>query len=288
MGIRDTTERDALLSLLQSSAGELDARIAAGHRLAELGDPRAVAIDRVLIPAGAFVFRGGRGDTGTTPGREVEVSAFRIDRFPVTVAAYAEFVEAGGYRERRHWSRAGWRWRSSERITCPRFWGEAEWAAYLVPNHPIVGVSVHEAEAYASFRSARLPTEAEWEKACRGRDGRCHPWGEEWRDGVSGNRGIGPRSTVPIGTYPGGASPYGVVDLVGSVWQWCRDAADIEADLEDEDPFVDPEGYDDDAPRVTKGGGWNNLPWNVCCTSRNGYPPGARFSNLGFRCAADP
>ena len=283
------TRAEELLAWLQAGEGDLELRIARAQELAALGDPRATGIHRVVVPEGTFRFGGARadGEAAGTPPRDVFVSAFAIDRYPVTVAAFAEFIEAGGYRERRYWSREGLRWRTEHRIDRPRFWGETEWAAYLVPNHPVVGVSAYEAEAYAAFRGARLPTEADWEKACRGVDGRCHPWGDAWRGDASGSRGVGPRGTVPIGTYARGASPYGLFDMVGCVWQWCRDALDADADLDDEDPFVDPDGYADDAERVTKGGGWNNLPWNVCCTSRNGYPPAARFSNLGFRCVVD-
>jgi iron(II)-dependent oxidoreductase len=260
----------------------LDARVAAGEELAALGDERAIAVDRVLVPAGPFLHGGQEGEAP----HQVHISTFRIDRYPVTVAAFAEFVDAGGYRERRHWSRAGWAFRTREGVDRPRFWGEAEWAAYLSPNHPVVGVSAYEAEAYASFRGARLPTEAEWEKACRGTDGRRYPWGEAWIDDACGMRNVGPRGTVPIGSYPKGKSPFGLYDMVGCVWQWCADAADEDAEPGDEDPFVDPDGYDDATERVTRGGGWNNLQWSLSCTSRNGFPPSARFSNLGFRCVA--
>jgi gamma-glutamyl hercynylcysteine S-oxide synthase len=244
------------------------------------------AIDRVLVPAGPFL-AGGDSAAGVPP-RTVHLSAYRIDRYPVTVAAYAEFLEAGGYRERRFWSRAGWAWRSREGIERPRFWGEDEWAAYLAPDHPVVGVSAYEAEAYAEFRGARLPTEAEWERACRGTDGRKYPWGDAWIDDACGQRGVGPRCTVPIGSYPKGMSPEGLHDMLGCVWQWCADAADDDAELDDEDPFVDPDDYDPDTERVTRGGGWNNLAWSISATSRNAFPPTARFSNLGFRCVAPP
>jgi iron(II)-dependent oxidoreductase len=279
------TDAADLLAMLERAGATLDERAQAGEALARIGDPRALAIDRVRIPAGPFLFRSQGEDEDDA--REVELSAYSIDRFPVTVGAFAQFIEAGGYSERRLWSDRGWAWRTRERITRPRFWGEAEWAAYLVPNHPVVGVSAYEAEAYAAFRGARLPTEAEWEKACRGTDGRCYPWGAAWRDGLCGMRGVGPRGTLPIGVFPGAASPYGVRDMVGCVWQWCADAADEHAVLSDEDPFVDPEEYEEDTPRVTRGGAWNTLQWSVTCTSRNGYPPTARFSNLGFRCASD-
>jgi gamma-glutamyl hercynylcysteine S-oxide synthase len=305
-------DREKLLSTLANPAASLDARIAAGAELARIGDHRATTVDRVLIPGGPFLYsrrspseddEEGAGD-GESPGDDgeegesepraprsggpmhrVELSTFHIDRYPVTVAAFAEFIAAGGYRDERYWSDEGWEWRTSEGIEKPRFWGEAEWAPYLVHNHPVVGVSVHEAEAYASFREVRLPTEAEWEKACRGTDGRLYPWGDAWIDDACGIRDVGPRHTVAIGCYPAGVSPYGVYDMVGSVWQWCADAADADAAVDDEDPFVDPDGYEETSERVTRGGGWNNLRWSLSCSSRNGFPPTARFSNLGFRCA---
>ena len=276
-----------LHAVLADAGSTLDDRVAAGDELARLGDPRATAIDRLSIAAGPFLCGGHEGEGGVkVPPRTVRLSAFRIDRYPVTVGAYAEMVAAGGYRERRLWSRPGWAWRTRERIDKPRFWDEAEWAPYLVANHPVIGVSAYEAEAYAAFRGARLPTEAEWEKACRGTDGRRHPWGDPWIDDACSSRGVGPRRTVSIGTYPSGVSPYGVHDMLGCVWQWCADAADEDAEPGDEDPFVDPDDYDETTERVTRGGGWNNLQWSISATSRNGFPPTARFSNLGFRCVS--
>ncbi len=270
-------ERTKLLACIEDPASPLDARIEAGERLARLGDPRATAVDRVLVPAGDFV----------SGGLRVHVSAFRIDRYPVTVAAYSAFVIAGGYRNRRCWSDAGWSWRSEQGITKPRFWDEPEWAPYLVPNHPVVGVSVHEAEAFAAFSGARLPTQAEWERACRFDDDRLYPWGHEWIEDACGMRGYGPRGTVPIGTFPRGRGALGLSDMVGCVWQWCRDVADDSADPGDRDPLVDPDDHDASAPRVTRGGAWNTLQWSVCATSKNAYPPEAQFSNLGFRLAED-
>lgn len=260
--------------------------MAAGEALAVQGDPRAMAIDRVRVPAG--VLRRARGEAaGERAALDVTVTAFSIDRFPVTVAAFGAFIEAGGYGARELWSEPGWAWREREAVTRPRFWGEAEWAAYLVPNHPVVGVSAYEAEAFAASRGARLPTEVEWERACRGDDARCHPWGPAWIDDACAMRGIGPRGTVPIGVFPRGRSPFGARDLVGCVWQWCADVAaeDEEPAAVEQAPRTTPAQAREDAPRVTRGGAWNTPQWSVTCTSRNGYPPTARFSNLGFRCA---
>ena len=272
--------RTKLLAALEREGASVEERAAAGDELGAAGDPRATAIDRVLVPGGPFEF--------SRAGAAMHVSAFAIDRYPVTVGAFAEFLEAGGYRERGLWSEHGWAWRVREKIVRPRFWGEAEWAAYLVPNHPVVGVSAFEAEAFAAWRGARLPTEAEWEKACRGASGRAYPWGQAWAEEACQRRGYGPRGTVAIGLFPRGGTPDGIRELVGCVWQWCRDVADDgDPRLSDKDPVVDPDDYEADAKRVTRGGGWNNLEWNLTCTSRNGYPPSARFSNLGFRCVVE-
>ncbi len=265
-----------LLAIVENPGASLAQRIDAAHALAAECDRRASEIDRVTIAAGPFLM----GD----PPRPVRVAAYAIDRYPVTVAAYAAFLECEGYRERRFWTDEGWTWRTSHGIESPRFWGEAEWDAYLVPNHPVVGVSFHEAQAYARFRGGRLPSEAEWEKAARGTDGRKYPWGTEWQDDACGMRGVGPRSTMPIGIFPRGASPYGVRDLVGAIWQWCSDAFRGwgGSDSDEEDPTQ--EDADAGSRRITCGGAWNTLPWSVSCLGRNGFPCSARFSNLGFRC----
>ncbi len=278
-------ERTKLLAKINDPDVSLGARVEAGQRLAALGDERATAMDRVLIPAGpATLFGPGpESEAASRPLRTFDISAFRIDRYPVTVASYSSFIAAGGYRSSRYWSKRGWAFRAEQNITKPRFWGEPEWAPYLIANHPVVGVSFYEAEAYATFMDARLPTEAEWEKACRGNDRRLYPWGATFLEDACAMRGVGPRSTVPIGTFPKGKTPTGLFDMVGCVWQWCSDVADENAIVDDNDPHVDPEEYDESAPYITRGGAWNTLQWSVCAVSRNAYPPTAQFSNLGFR-----
>jgi iron(II)-dependent oxidoreductase len=238
------TDVARLLDVVESDAPFAE-RLAAAARLAEIGDPRA------------------------TRHEPVPIGGVRIDRYPVTVALYAAFVRSEGYRARAHWSDEGWAWKAAEKVDRPRFWDDPEWAAYLAPNKPVVGVSFHEAAAYARFAGARLPTEAEWERAA---GGATYPWGDEWRDDACGERGSGPRGTVPIGMYPRGRSPLGVADLAGSVWQWCTD--------------VHPDA-DGGVARATRGGAWNVLRWSLRTASRNPFPSGARFSNLGFRCCWD-
>jgi iron(II)-dependent oxidoreductase len=200
--------------------------------------------------------------------------AFAIGVHLVTVAEYAVFIDDGGYADPAWWSPEGWSWRLDEDVERPRFWGEAEggdaevWAPYLEPTHPVVGVSGYEAEAYASYRGLRLPTELEWERACRADDGRDYPWGNEWDDTACGHRNHGTRCTKPVGFYPKCVSPFGVFDLCGNVWQW---TSDVRGEI-----------------WVVRGGAWNNLPWSIGSAGRNGYAPRARFSNLGFRLAGDP
>jgi iron(II)-dependent oxidoreductase len=271
------TDVATLLSTIERGEVSLEDRIRAAHALAAAGDPRVPACERVEVPAGPFPM----GEAG----RAVQLGTFYIDKYPVTVGAYREFVEAAGYETRSHWTRAGWAWRTAEGIGAPRFWGEPEWSAYLVDNHPVVGVSAFEAEAYAAFRGARLPTEAEWEKAARGPFGHRYPWGDVFQDDACGMRGVGPRSTAPIGVFPRGAGPYGALDLVGSVWQWCSDRF-VGWGGDPDHRAAAPADEDAASRRTTCGGAWNTLQWSVSCLGRNGYPCAARFSNLGFRCVS--
>jgi formylglycine-generating enzyme required for sulfatase activity len=242
----DRIER--LLECIRDPSRSIEERGAAGDELAERGDPR---LQRELVQLAAH------GDIG----------AFAMDPFLVTVSDYAAFIDDGGYDDASLWSADGWSWRTKQRIDEPRFWDDPEWALYQVANHPIVGVSAFEAEAYAQHRSCALPTVAQWERACRGDDGRAFPWGEDWQDDACAHRGYGPRSTLPVGIFPQSVSPHGLHDLVGSVWQWT----------------ADPLEGDHGVELVTCGGAWNNKAWSIGAAGRNAFPRDARFSNLGFR-----
>jgi formylglycine-generating enzyme required for sulfatase activity len=144
--------------------------------------------------------------SGETPARVVELPAFALDRFPVTNRQYAEFCRATGHPSRAHWG------------------GPEPPAAIL--DHPVVCVNLADAASYARWAGKRLPTEAEWQKAARGEDGLPFPWGEMFiaeaccwdRGGLPG----GPH-TDPVDAHPGGASPYGVMDMVGNAAEWCAD-----------------------------------------------------------------
>ncbi|MGI5130328.1 ergothioneine biosynthesis protein EgtB [Pseudonocardia sp. CA-107938] len=195
-------------------------------------------VSEVLVPGGPFTM-----GTSTEPwaldnerpAHVVDVPAFVIDTHPVTNGQYAEFIAAGGYDDPRWWSAAGWRHRVEEGLVAPRFWqqdGSGSWfrrrfgRVEPVPaDEPVVHVNCHEADAYAAWAGRRLPTEAEWEKAARhdpesGRS-RRFPWGDADPTPAHANLGQRHLQPAPVGAYPAGASPLGVHQLVGDVWEWC-------------------------------------------------------------------
>ena len=252
-----------------AQAAPLEERIAAARSLGA-DDPR---IGQMLhLDAGQFWMGSDppEGADAEQPRRLVRTGAFEIGLVQVTVSEFARFVEPG-YRDRALWSESGWAWLRAQSIERPRFWGEEAWRAYLDPGQPVVGVSWFEAEAYARFAGGRLPSEAEWERAARGADGRRYPWGDGWEVDRAAHRG-GPRHTLPVGCFPAGRSAHGLWDAAGNVWEWCADA------------------YHPAAPgrtelRCARGGSWNALPAQLRCANRNAWPPTARYSNLGLRLA---
>jgi len=207
----------------------------------------------ILVPAGEFVMGAEDGDADERPVRRVHVRAFRIDRTEVTNRAYAACVEARRCRP-----------------AVQRDPGD--------PGAPVVGVSHPDARTYCRFVGGRLPREVEWEKAARGTDGRTYPWGAEadCRRANFGNfRGSGPCPDNPgrperAGARPAGASPYGVLDMAGNVWEWVADAYPGEP-----------------RKRVLRGGsccGYFSLPRT---TERLRFAADYRDDDIGFRCAYD-
>jgi len=267
--------------VLEDPAAPLEERIVAARALGEL-DPRPGTF--LAIPAGEF-WRGSdppEGEPPEQPRLRARTAAFEIGLVPVTVGEFAEFVQRG-YQERALWCDAGWEWRERNRVDRPRFWDDEAWRAYLGPNQPLVGASWYEADAYARFAGARLPSEAEWERAARGEDARRYPWGEEWDPARAAARG-GPRHTLPVGCFPSGRSPHGLLDAAGNVWEWVTDSFDPELHRK-----LLGLGARQAAPapalRVARGGAWNAHPPQLRCANRNAWPADARYSNIGFRLA---
>jgi gamma-glutamyl hercynylcysteine S-oxide synthase len=258
----------------------------------------------VLVPGGPFTM-----GTSTEawaldnerPAHEVDVPAFVIDAAAVTGGEYAAFVDAGGYDDPRWWSAEGWAHRVSEGWVAPRFWrrdGAGSWyrrrfgVVEPVPlGEPVVHVCFHEAQAYARWAGKRLPTEAEWEKAARfdpasGRS-RRYPWGDEDPTPEHANLGQRHLQPAPAGAYPRGASPLGVQQLIGDVWEWTSSGWHPYPGFE---VFPYPEysqvffGGD---YRVLRGGSFGTAPAAVRGTFRNWDHPIRRQIFAGFRCARD-
>lgn len=192
---------------------------------------------RVAVPAGEAVLGVERGAIpfgwdNEFPEHRVEVGAFQIDRTPVTNAAFRDFVEAGGYEDPRLWTADGWAWRERLGVRHPRSWrptsggwlyrGLFEDVALGGVSSGPVYVSWAEAAAYAAWQGARLPTEAEFQRAAFGSpDGpRRWPWGDDPPEARHGNFGFRQWSPTPVGSFPAGASAWGGLDLLGNGWEW--------------------------------------------------------------------
>jgi iron(II)-dependent oxidoreductase len=164
------------------------------------------------------------------PAHVVDVPAFRIGRVPVTNAEWQAFVEDGGYRRRELWSVRGWKYLQQGGLEAPRFWNPGGTRTRFghvedIPaDEPVQHVTYFEAEAYAEWAGARLPTEVEWEKACawdpQAQKRRRFPWGSAEPTAEVANLGGAARRPAPVGAYPGGASAYGAEQMLGDVWEW--------------------------------------------------------------------
>ncbi len=211
----------------------------------------------IYIPAGEFLM-GSNDYDDEKPRRNVYLDGYWIYKYPVTVAQYRKFCQATGRQE-----------------PPPPDWGWKD-------DHPIVNVSWNDAVAYAKWARVRLPTEAEWEKAARGTDGRRFPWGNEWDAKKCNTWESGPRRTTAVGSYADGASPYGIQDMAGNVWEWCADWYD--AHYYKSAPNRNPTGPDSGKYRVLRGGSWYYYVRNCRAALRSTVAPAVRLNNNGFRC----
>lgn len=228
--------------------------------------------EMVSVPGGDFE-RGSTVQTDEQPVREIYVSSFCIDRTEVTAGAYEDCVQGGGCTA------------ASNRFS------ECTYGVSGKSDHPINCVDWNQALAYCEWAGKRLPSEAEWEKAARGVDGRTYPWGEDEPDCNyavmdDGGWGCGRDETWPVGSKVAGASPYGALDMAGNVHEWVNDRYDsgYYADA----PLSDPMGPLSGSPRVVRGGSWSDVGVSLRAAIRGGFPPDYAFYNLGFRCARTP
>lgn len=236
--------------------------------------------EMIYIPAGEFLM-GSDEDDNEKPVHEVYLDGFYAARHPVTNVQYREFVTATEHRSPRHW----------KGITYPEGKGD----------HPVVWVSWHDARAYCSWLSEktgqeiRLPTEAEWEKAARGTDGRKYPWGNEFDRSKCNTKQlvmyhaapVGVGDTTPVGKYsPEGDSPYGVADMAGNVFEWT-------SSLYKPYPYDPGDGREDFLAHrrpALRGGAFFDLRPSVRCAFRSWYGPVLRDYHLGigFRVVVSP
>ena len=267
-----------------------------------LPERRAAEKEMIPIPGGEFVM--GTDNQAQTLDNErnahvVDLPDFLIDATPVTNEVYAQFVEDGGYQRPEFWDDRGWEYVKREGITTPKHWYQPEphswWTERfgfdepLNPAAPVVHVSWYEADAYARWAGKRLPTEAEWEKAAswdpRTGTKRLYPWGNDEPTSAHTNLDQLAFRTAEVGAYPKGASAYGVLGMIGDVWEWT--SSDLYAYpgfeafpyREYSEIFFGP-GY-----KVLRGGSWATRPSAIRNTFRNWDYLIRRQLFCGIRCA---
>jgi formylglycine-generating enzyme required for sulfatase activity len=254
-------------------------RLLAGNALAVFGDDRDLD-ELIEIPAGSFLMGSGALTDDEKPQHEVTLRAYRIGKYPVTNAQYLRFVEA---------------------IDCD--WQTAEGRKPEKANHPAVDLIWHDARAYcvwltqqwhaekriADTEEVRLPTEAEWEKAARGMDGREWAWGNDWDETKCNSSELGLNDTSPVGMFPAGGSPYGCLDMSGNVWEWTVSLwGESFGSPEFKYPYHTDDGREnagsgDEVLRVLRGGSFFSDQVSARCAYRGWYWPDYRRRFYGFR-----
>ncbi len=288
-------ERKQLFAQIDDLNTQPNERWGIGRRLAEIGDPRpGVGLDKdglpdivwCEVPAGSFLFGSNRRKDKDAHENEVRLQkvslpTFYIAQYAVTVAQYEAFVQDGGYKNSAYWTQAGWQWKGRKNQP-ENYWQDPDWH---IANHPVIGVTWYEAVAFCRWLSQqrgmdiRLPTEAEFEKAARGTTEWLYPYGDtlDANKGNTGASNIG--RTSAVGMFPAGASPYGVLDMSGNVWEWSLSkwAAPYQPHTADK---VDIES---EAIRALRGGSWGDYENLVRVSVRLDYDPSVENGYLGFR-----
>ena len=219
----------------------------------------------VVVPAGEFMMGSAAGDSDEQPEHKVYLDSFSMDVYEVTVGQYAAFLQAKG-------------------IDQPSDWKTMNQPANQ--KRPIANVDSTDASVYCKWVGKRLPTEAEWEKAARGTDGRLYPWGNEAPTPLHANFGKPDWNNhavlAPVGSFEAGKSPYGIYDMAGNVWEWVSDLYDY--NYYKVSPSKNPTGPSTGGTRAVRGGAWNSNPRAMRSSNRSLISPTDQGLN-GFRCA---
>jgi sulfatase modifying factor 1 len=230
------------------------------------GDLRPPGLeDMVLVPAGEFIYGSTSMSLNTLKQKAVYLDAYYIDKYCVTNGEYRRFVLATGYPAPTHWQNGRY---EEGKDKCP-----------------VNNVSWEDASAFAKWAGKRLPTDAEWEKAARGTDGRLFPWGEEYDPTALNGREAKIGAPCPVDSFPNGISPYGCYQMSGNMWEWVADWYDPY--YGDRMPDCNPKGPETGTLRTLRGGCWSSLPGNLTTTARARAVIGSRTTYSGFRCVKD-
>lgn len=222
----------------------------------------------VFVPAGEFTMGSAGSGGDENPQHTVYLDNYWIDQHEVTNAQYKLCADASSCQAPSDFS-------SNKRSS---YYDNPQYA-----NYPVIYVSWNDADAYCKWAEKRLPTEAEWEKAARGTDGRVYPWGDEFDKNRLNSSEGGRGDTTVVGNFPSGASPYSALDMAGNVWEWVNDWYD--ASYYSNSPRANPQGPNSGQARVLRGGSFNLSRVIVRAAYRGSIAPGDRFNVLGFRCA---
>lgn len=227
-----------------------------------------------LVPAGEFTMGSNGGDGDERPVHSAYLGNFYMDIYEVTNALYRSCVEAG---------------------VCTAVQNENSESRYhyysnsKYDDYPVVYVNWNQANIYCAWRGASLPTEAQWEKAARGVDGRTYPWGEGidcTRANYRGKNGSCIGDTTKVGGYESGKSPYGIYDLSGNVWEWVADW--YSSTYYQNSSYQNPLGVDSGEYRVLRGGSWMCTDQGAYASIRGRYTPDFIYDDIGFRCVRSP
>ncbi|MCD4784686.1 MAG: formylglycine-generating enzyme family protein [Candidatus Eremiobacteraeota bacterium] len=246
----------------------------------EIENPKDGAV-MFLVPAGEFIMGAQKSDKqahkNEKPAHKVNLDAFYIYKYEVTYRQFKKFMKETGYKPGGNW----------DRFDKPEFL-----------DHPVMNITFIDAMQYCKWAKVELPTEAQWEKAARGADGRLYPWGNDWNPNKCNNSELedpdliakmnaitSGRGSLPVGSIKADTSPYGVMDMAGNINEWCSDR--YKASYYKKSPYNNPPGPDKGFERSTRGGAWSLPPTRSRTTSRWSGSVESELDDYGFRCILD-